>query len=160
MTRAALLTMGPEPRVPVVEPVPTWSVPAAMVNWPLKPLLPSRMSVPAVVFEKAPPPLISVTFLSVPDSRSMLLIGRVSVPIVNPFRSSVALLSLRVEVTEAKPLPMPLAIELRTSTVPPVMRIEAVELLPVVVEPPSVIGPLNVTVPPEMLTDPTVSLVG
>ena len=71
-----------------------------------------------------------------------------------------ALLSLIVEVTEAKPLPMPLAIELRTLTVPPVMRMEAVELLPVVVEPPSVIGPLNVTVPPEMLTDPTVSLVG
>ena len=152
------MTIAPEPKVPVVEPVPTWIVPAAMVNWPEKLLEPSRMSVPAVVLLIAPPPLISVTLRSVPDSRLTVLIGRVSVPMVKPFRSREALARRRVEVTEAKPLPMPLAIELRTSTVPPVMLSAAVETPATLVEPPSVTGPLMVTLPPEMLTVPTAEL--
>ena len=121
MTSEALLMIAPVPRVPVFAPVPTWRVPAAMVKTPEKVLKPSRTRVPAVVLPIAPPPLISVTFWSVPDSRSMLLIGRDSVPIVKPLRSSVALARRSVEVTEVKPSPTPLAMELRISTVPPVM---------------------------------------
>ena len=154
MTRAALLTTAPEPRVPVVEPVPTCKVPPATVSVPLKALTPSRTRTPAVVLDRAPPPLISVTLRSVPDSSWTLLIGRVSVPMVKPFRSSVALLRSSVEVTEAKPLPTPLAMELRTSTVPPVILSAATAEPFELAELPRVTGPRIVTVPPEMLTVP------
>ena len=107
-----------------------------------------------MVLATAPPPLISVTLRRTPDSNCRLLIGRVSVPIVKPFRSSVASASRRVEVTEAKPLPTPLAIELRTSTVPPVMFSAATELPLALEELPKMTGPLMVTVPPEMFTVP------
>ena len=138
----------------MVEPEPTWSVPREIVSVPVKALEPSRTRIPAVVLAIAPPPLISVTFRSVPDWSCRLLIGRVSEPMVKPLRSSEALSRRRVEVTEAKPLPTPLPIELRTSTVPPVMISDATESPLAFEELPRMTGPLMVTAPPEMFTVP------
>ena len=69
---AALLVTETVPSVPEVEPAPTWTVPEEIVKMPEKEFVPSMMR----VFEPAPavlvkpvPPLISRTFLSVPDCR-------------------------------------------------------------------------------------------
>ena len=156
--KTALLRMIPEPSVPVEAPVPTWTIPAAMVSWPVKALLPSSTKVPAVVFVVIDvpklPPLISVTFCSVPAS-SCRIIGRPDEPMVKPLRSSEAApLRRSVEVTAAKPAPIPRVMELRTFTDPPVIESKPIAVPLGLVELPRETGPLMVTEPPVILTVP------
>ena len=95
-TSAALFVMAEVPKVPVVEPAPTWTVPEAMVKVPEKEFVPSMIS----VFEpepsdllKAAPLLICRTFLSVPDCRFRAPVPEptdsVEVPMAKPPMSSV-----------------------------------------------------------------------
>ena len=158
MTSAALLMTDVVPSVPVVEPVPTWTVPAEMVKLPEKELMPSRMSVllpettPAV-FAKPRPPLISPTLRSVPERRLKVLIGRAPAPMTKPLRFSEALSSVRVDVTEPEPAPVPLTMLPTILNVPPLIIREEATGPAALLEAPRVIGPRILTVGvPEIFT--------
>ena len=108
---AALLVTETVPSVPVVEPTPTvpeptWTVPNVIVKTPEKSLVPSmtRVLVPEpAVFSKPAPPLISRTFLSVPERRLSAPVPEPTrskeVPMAKPPRSSVPPLRVRVLLT-------------------------------------------------------------
>ena len=151
MTSAALLMTDVVPSVPVVEPVPTWTVPAEMVKLPEKELMPSRISVllaettPAD-FVKPRPPLISPTLRSVPERRLKVLIGRAAAPMTKPLRFSEALSRVSVEVTEPEPAPVPLTMLPRTSSVPPLSARDVVTTPFALLEAPRVTGPRMVRV--------------
>ena len=82
---AELLVIEAVPRVPEVEPAPTWTVPEEIVKTPEKEFVPSTMRVfvpaPAVLVNPFPL-LIWLTFLSVPDWRLSVPMSAVDDPIV------------------------------------------------------------------------------
>ena len=105
--RAPLLVTETVPRVPEVEPAPTWTVPEEIVKAPEKDLVPSmtRVFVPApAVLAKPPPLLIWLTFLRVPDCRLSVPMRAPATPIALSDMSNVPPLSVRVLFTVPKVL--------------------------------------------------------